>query len=131
MIKRTYEGIIMVKPEIIKRIGENLDLRLFRRDCNGYSYYGCCVDPLDGAVIVLTKDVEGNTVRMIFDCDSRVRVECVNKSISYTFSTNNDISLNHLLKEHFNVPYVSQDDDFDWKRADNSYQWIHEIKDIL
>lgn len=131
MIKRTYEGTIMIKPEIIKRIGENLDLRLFRRDCNGYSYYGCCVDPLDGAVIILTKDAEGGTVRMIFDRDSRVRVECADKAISYTFSNNNDFTLNQLLKDYCNVPCVSQDDDFDLNRVDNSFQWIHEIKDTL
>ena len=29
MIERTYEGIILVKPEIVKIISDNLDLRLF------------------------------------------------------------------------------------------------------
>lgn len=35
MIERTYEGIIPVKPEIVKIISDNLDLSLFRRDSEG------------------------------------------------------------------------------------------------
>lgn len=124
MIERTYEGIIPVKPEIIKIISENLDLRLFKRDSEGYSYYGCFVDPLDGAVVVVTKDSEMSTVRMIFNDNKVVFIECGEKVIMFPLNNVKGITLNQVLKEYFNVPYVSEDEEFDWNRKYNGYQWI-------
>lgn len=123
MVARDYMGIVIFNSEIIKQISENLNMDMFKQ-ANGGSYFGCCVDPLDGAVIVATKDINGNTVRIIFDGSKAVRIECGDKCAYYGIDVGP--SLNQVLREEFNVAHAVDKGTFYTDTMDDE-RWDWEI----
>lgn len=122
-------------PEILMHIAQNLDMNLFQRDEEGYSYYGFFVDKMMGAIVVTTKNRNYDTIRMVFNGGSVLHIEGAGKEMSYPIG-NKRISLNHFLREFFDVPHAIDRDDPDYANLicyeeDTSCQWVTVHKDTL
>ena len=121
-------------PRILKHIAQNLDMDLFDVDEDGYGYYGMLVDKMMGAIVVLTKNANDATIRMVFNGSNSLHVEGDGKSMIYHIGTK-AMTLNQFLRKYFNVNHAIDRDDPDyanliWAKA-NTCQWVHIIKDTL
>jgi len=123
MVVRNYMNLVLFNSEIIKQISENLNLEMFKQ-ANGGSYFGCCVDPIDGSIIAATKDRKGNTVRIIFNGSQVVQIECGDKSMYYRIGEGSD--LNKVLREQFDVTHAVNQGEVYLDTRDNE-RWDWEI----
>lgn len=142
-------------PRILKHIAQNLDMDLFDVDEDGYGYYGMFVDRMMGAIVVLTKNANGATIRMVFNGSKSLHVEGDGKTMTYIIG-NKEMTLNKFLREFFDVPHAVDDCDYhtddesELNEAeslvneeesvhiesnsypiDTQYQWVSVIKDTL
>lgn len=122
-------------PEILMHIAQNLDMDLFQRDENGYSYYGFFVDKMMGAIVVTTKNKNYDTIRMVFNGCKTLHVEGAGKEMSYPIG-NKRMTLNKFLRVFFDVPHAIDCDDPDYANLicyeeDTSCQWVVVHKDTL
>lgn len=94
-------------PKILKDIAQNLDMRYFDVDENGYGYYGMFVDRMMGAIVVVTKNVNDAPIRMVFDGneDNILHIEGDGKVMEFDLK-NGEMTLNQCLRKHFNVPHA-------------------------
>lgn len=94
-------------PRIIKDIAQNLDMRYFDVDDNGYGYYGMLVDRMMGAIVVITKNINGDPIRMVFNGneDNILHIEGAGKEKEFDLK-NRDMTLNQCLRKHFDVPHA-------------------------
>lgn len=98
-------------PRILKHIAQNLDMDLFDVDEDGYGYYGMFVDRMMGAIVVLTKNANGATIRMVFNGSKSLHVEEDGKTMTYIIG-NKEMTLNKFLREFFDVPHAVDDCDY-------------------
>ena len=119
---------------ILKHIAQNLDMELFDVDEDGYGYYGMFVDKMMGAIVVLTKNANDATIRMVFNGGNLLHVEGDGKTMTYPIGTKT-MTLNQFLRKYFDVNHAIDRDDPDYanliQAETNTYQWVHIIKDTL
>lgn len=121
-------------PRILKHIAQNLDMELFDVDEDGYGYYGMFVDRMMGAIVVLTKNVNDATIRMVFNGKDTLHVEGDGKTMTYPIGTK-AMTLNQFLRKFFGVNHAIDRDDPDYSNLiqakTNTCQWVHIHKDTL
>ena len=121
-------------PRILKHIAQNLDVGLFDVDEDGYGYYGMLVDKMMGAIVVLTKNTNDATIRMVFNGRKSLHVEGDGKIMTYPIGTK-AMTLNQFLRKYFDVNHAIDPDDPDYANLilakTHTCQWVQVIKDTL
>ena len=115
-------------PRILKHIAQNLDMDLFDVDEDGYGYYGMFVDRMMGAIVVLTKNANNETIRILFNGTKSLHVEGDGKTMTYPIG-NRAMTLNQFLRKFFNVNHAIDRDDPDYDnlvlKETNTYKWVY------
>ena len=102
-------------PKIIMHIAKNLDVDLFKTDEEGYSYYGFFIDKMMGAIVVVTKNEDKHTIRMVFDGSDILHIEGADKAMHYSLvNKKNPMTLNQFLRINFKVNHAIDKDDPDY-----------------